>query len=292
MKFVKFEQGKNWWQGQLTLNYNLKWLLLPLLLLAFLLVYLWRGLVWVGEHIWKGIVRLATFLKQVAGRHKNCWWFALLLLFLFATFFVVKRCSSSEPIPASQPVYTSVAEAVDAAWDDVLIARIYLDYKGDTNAGGLKYVKGDEVKEVSIEQLADVIDYDWRQLVKENVTEVMNKQQMTVTTLLAMRMGENGFVKSKFLELINQGNFAEAGQYIVLVDARGNVRNHGTEAKQYLRILRLMWENKLTVSQLEKYPHHSYKAVPLSVSDDSCLMMLPKNTAGTEKVCDIVRKFN
>lgn len=299
---------------EIGLNINLKLLLLPLWLLMLLVAYLaeaiwWgiqmlvKGIMWLAKKVWLVLLAIWAWLlglfnkkSQPSATTESNWkrWFLLLLLLLLALgggYVIYKYITKPTPEPIEEviTVEEQVAETVESVWDDVLVARIYLDYKGADNAGGLKYVKGEKAKKITMEQLANIIDVDWKKLVKDNVKVVLTKQQMTTTILLAMRMGQNGFPKSKFLELINKGDFDEATEHIVLYDASGRERkNVGTEQKQYLRVLRLMWEEQLYVSEMMDFHHHSYKAVPLTVSDQKCLDMLTENPVGALTVREIL----
>ena len=297
--------SKNWWQGEVKFNYNLRaWMKILAMIIAipFAVVGLagyglWHLFVWCWQRLKKMFSRPGADLSQAAEKPetasapadepagqpqkpskfwKNNWWpvgWIILVLLLILGWW--KSCSSLEPKPEPTPVAT----VYETAFDKVVVARAYLDgVQSEVNGKcpralvGFKFINGKPVKDFNFEgmtydQAVKVVAEDWRPVVVDNLNPgvELNEQQMAVVTLTAMRMGKYGFARSTFLEKVNQGKLNEAGEWLLLQKPDGSVRKTGSEPKQYFYILRLLWNGELTINELLDYPMFSYKGLGMQI---------------------------
>ena len=302
-------------------NVNLKWLIYPFALLAYAILwiaeliymagkYVAKAIVYIAKKIWLvllflwsllvalwlwfiGLFKTSNSSPNTVSFNKKWLWLVLMALLLVALFSINFRgcIPDPTPTPAEPSVITAtqpeVKEAVDKAWYDVVISRVYLDYKGEKNIGGLKFIEGEPVKEADLKKLASVVDNSWKQLITREVKVKLSHNQMVATTLLAMRMGENGFPVSKFLSLLNQGDYIGARNHFYLYDKNGNKIETREEASQYLRVLTLIWDNLVTTDMLLDFAHHSYRNTVLTQTDDEFLETM-KKTSGNPIVRNII----
>ena len=301
-KIFEFKQGEKWYKGSFTVNYNLKWWLLPFILLwmliygiwlgiSWLLEKIWDGLCWLGKHLWALVLLLLPFLgkfwnwlkslfarkprpaKPATETKQRNWnwilWLLAAILLLLLLLLCLKNCGGKEEETEPEAIET----VYDASWDDVVIAQCYLNGVQETvNAQsriplalvGFKFIDGKSVKDYSwtgetYDEALKVVSNSWKPLVIENVHTPLTKQQMTVVVLTAMRMGDSGFKRSTFLQKINEGNLAEAGNWLLLQKKDGSIREVGKEPRQYFNVLRMLWNNEITVAELSDCSYLSYK---------------------------------
>lgn len=204
---------------------------------------------------------------------RNWWWLLIAVLALLFGLLCWRSCSGDEREKAEETVYT----VYDLSFDKVIIARAYLDGVQETVNDacpralvGFKFIDDKSVKDynftgLTYEESVKIVANDWKPLVVENLNPELqlSEQQMAVLTLAAMRMGKNGFVRSTFLQKVNEGNFAEATNWLLLQKANGEIRETRDEPKQYFFMLRALWENKLSIEELLDMPMFSYKAIPV-----------------------------
>ena len=76
-----------------------------------------------------------------------------------------------------------------------------------------------------------------------------------------MRMGKAGFVRSTFLQKVNEGDLTGAGKWLLLQKADGSVYPTGNEPKQYFYVLQLLWYGDLAIGELLDFPMFSYKGI-------------------------------
>ena len=291
-KIFSLETGKNWWQGKVTVNYNLLIVALvlatPFIIIYFILRGLWLGVKWFATEavapaavwIWGVLTKFFVWLKELFKRpaeqttdkpkrepNYNWLWLVLALLLLLGLLLTWRSCSSDDRQEPTA-VYTK-------AFDEVIIARAYLDgvqEKVSENCPralvGFKFINDKSVANydfngMTYDQAVRVVAEDWRPLVLDNLNpEIsLNKQQMAVITLAAMRMGKYGFARSTFLQKVNEGKFEEAEEWLLLQKADGTIRKTGAEPKQYFYILRLLWRGEISVEDLADWPMFSYKAL-------------------------------
>ncbi len=293
-KIFSFVAGKHWWQGSLTINYNLRTLGLllflivasPFILLYVLGIYAVQGVVWLWEHalkpfglmFWGWLVLfwnwLASLFKRPAPddpvatrKYDNAWhWVGAAAVFILLIVAFWHSCSNS-----MKSTFADVPEVVyEGAFDDVVAVRAYLDGVQESidedcprALVGFKFINGKPVSEydfsgLTYDESVEVVSQDWRPLVVDHLNpEVMlTHKQMVVTTLAAMRMGGSRFANSTFLAKLNDGNLAEAGKWLKIED-----RETGAEPKQYFYVLQLLWYNELSVDELLNFPMFSYKGV-------------------------------
>ncbi len=299
------DAGK-WWKGEVTMRYNLLLLVkllglliaLPFILLFYVGKGLWTGLVWLAKHVLKPVffwlaVGLTALWMWLRARfeHKSApknaqaetqtsqpkndraMWIVLALAFLVAMFALWRSCSSARETLTDEP-----AVVYDRAFDEVIVARAYLDGVQREVSGecpralvGFKFINNQPVEKydfdgLTYEEAVKVVAQDWKPLVTDNLNpEVrLSSQQMAVVTLTAMRMGKYGFARSTFLKKVNEGDFESAGEWLLLQKSDGSVRVTGDEPKQYFYILRLLWNGDLAIRDLLDFPMFSYKGIDIS----------------------------
>lgn len=294
-----------WWRGTLSVNYNfltfLK-ILVFLVIIPFLALYyigkeIWKSLCWIGRNIlpvaiWLYFLLLIfwTWLKGLFARKsknktlrprpqtKNSkWgWLLLLLILLIGGALIWRSCDSKK---VQEEVPSLVEKTYDTSFDKVIIARAYLDgvqKKVTKNCPralvGLKFINDKPIKDFNFEgmtydQSVKVVAENWKPLVLENLSSsvYLTEQKMAVVTLVAMRMGKNGFIRSTFLKKLNEGDITSTTQWLLLQDADGNISKTGPEPKQYFYILRLLWTGDLDIDRLLDMPMFSYKGISTNV---------------------------
>lgn len=201
-----------------------------------------------------------------------------LIIVLLAVLFVVwgwRSCQNrNEPLSVVTEIETP-EEIYDQAFDDVVIARAYLDgVQTEVDAQcpralvGFKFINDKPVKDYDFEgktyeEAVKIVAEDWKPLVVGNLNKNvrLSKQQMAVVTLAAMRMGKNGFKRSTFLKKLNEGIAEDAGLWLLLQTADGKIRETGEEPLQYFYVLRLLWEHKVEIRELLDMPMFSYRNI-------------------------------
>lgn len=241
------------------------WLGTTLILLAL------AGLVWAGILGWYR--KLFRYGREKMLNRKGSWlWLLAALLLLLCVFFVWKGCGTDKQ-ETPETVFKQ-------AFDDVITTRAYLD--GVQNKGGnlalvgLKYVQGLSVREMSFDgktydEAVAIVANEWRPLVMDKlvVADKLDKQQLSVVILAAMRMGPSGFQSSAFLAKLNAGKFDEALNALCLQKDGEAPRKVGEEPQKYFYVLRLLWQHQLNIADLLDYPIMSYLDVPLSEMYDA-----------------------
>ena len=278
--------------------------LLMLALVAFVGYWLFQGVVWVGSAMWAGLCWLASqwiwilgillLALLVWGLSKINWrnvkaqkvsqktgrtllWILAALLLLLLCFLAFRNCGDDKAQPEDVLVIEDekFEREFNEAFDYVVITRAYLD--GVQNADdklaralvGLKYVDGKPVKSSDFagktyEEAKKVVSKDWYGFVQEALDGVkISKQRLIPFTSLAMRNGKYGFVKSDFLKAVKAGE-PNAEDKMALHKANGEKRELGTEAQQYLWVLKNMWKGNISAEMLLDLPMFSYKNIPLS----------------------------
>lgn len=126
---------------------------------------------------------------------------------------------------------------------------------------GFKFINDKPVSEydfkgLTYDESVKIVAEDWKPLVVENLNPALelSEQQMAVITLAAMRMGKYGFARSTFLQKVNEGNFAEAANWLLLQKADGEIRKTKDEPKQYFYVLRALWTGKIDIDELIDMP--------------------------------------
>lgn len=211
-------------------------------------------------------------------------WLLILLLLLLGGILTWRSCTSKNNAdgPSAAP-----AQVYDNSFDRVIVARAYLDGVQTTVSKdcpralvGFKFINNQPVKDfnftgMTYEQAIQVVAEDWKPLVVDNLSAdvKLSEQQMAVVTLVAMRMGKNGFPRSTFLQKVNEGDFDAAGKWLLLQKKNGEIRKVGEEPTQYFYMLKLLWNNQLQIDDLLDLPMFSYRALPLDSlyhADGSC----------------------
>ncbi len=277
--------------------------LIVLALVAFIGYWLFQGIVWVGGAAWTGLCWLASqwmwllgislLALLIWGLSKINWksvkapkvsqktwrtllWILAAILLLLLCFLAFRSCGDDKSQPEeivaiSDPEFEREFNEV---FDYVVISRAYLDGVQNTNDKiaralvGLKYVDGKSVtprdfEGKTYEEAVKVIAKDWRGLVQESLNGTqLSKQQLVTLTLFAMRNGKYGFEKSDFLKAVKAGE-PNAEEKMALHKANGEKRELGTEAKQYLWVLKNMWKGNISVEMLLDLPSFSYKDISL-----------------------------
>lgn len=278
--------------------------LIVLALVVFLGYWLFQGIVWVGGAAWSGICWLASqwiwilgillLALLIWGLSKINWrnvkaqkvsqktgrtllWVLAAIILLLLCFLAFRSCGDDKAQPEEVVVIEDdeFEREFNEAFDYVVTSRAYLDGVQSANDKiaralvGLKYVDGKSVtprdfEGKTYEEAVKVIAKDWRGLVQESLNGTqLSKQQLVTLTLFAMRNGKYGFVKSDFLEVVKAGE-PNAEDKMALHKANGEKRELGTEAKQYLWVLKNMWKGNISAEMLLDLPMFSYKNIPLS----------------------------
>ena len=320
---MRIKTNGKWWKGEVVLGYNLRTLVLLLgavLALAAtglllwglwcLLGLLWDGLCWLLSALWVGICWLASKWLWLLGAaalaaliwalsrikwerkphdHKEwktprwLWWALAALLLLLLAFLLFRSCGSDKdndptPIEAPEAIY-------EAAWDDVVVLRAYLDGVQDTTLNGRRWVGiknvglrpvGDaKVAGTTYEASEEIVSEDWKTLIFQLVEkpESLSRDQMAGVILYAMRCGRYGFAKSDFLADINLGNMDKAKKDITLLHkANGAPRTNGQEAKQYLWVVKQVFCGNFTADQAVDLPMFSYKTLNVETATTADLL--------------------
>jgi len=282
-KFLSVKTDGKWWKGEINIRYNLKetlaWILTALtfifaVIFWYVLQPLWRWACNLWSK-WRNRPRKPkpeTIASEPGGKKRKLrlWhWLLLLILLLCGVFYLWKSLYNERQRKQTPSV------VYDASFDQVIIARAYLDgvQSGESKHNrvlvGLKIVNDQKVGKdfsfegMTYEQARDIIAQDWKPLVIDNLSPnvKLTEQQMSVVILTAMRMGKYGFPRSAFLQMVNAGDFKEASHWLRLENA-----NHmGVEPTQYFYMLRLLWENKIAIKDLLDLPIHSYRGEWLTV---------------------------
>ena len=200
---------------------------------------------------------------------------AVVLLIVLAVVWSWRSCQNrNEPLPVVTEI-ESPEETYNRAFDDVVIARAYLDgVQTEVDAKcpralvGFKFINDKPVKDYDFngktyEEAVKIVAEDWKPLVVGSLNENvrLSEQQMAVVTLAAMRMGKNGFKRSTFLKKLNEGVAEDAGLWLLLQTPDGEIRETGEEPLQYFYVLRLLWEHKIEVRELLDMPMFSYRNI-------------------------------
>lgn len=200
---------------------------------------------------------------------------AVVLLIVLAVVWSWRSCQNrNEPLPVVTEI-ESPEETYNRAFDDVVIARAYLDgVQTEVDAKcpralvGFKFINDKPVKDYDFngktyEEAVKIVAEDWKPLVVGSLNENvrLSEQQMAVVTLAAMRMGKNGFKRSTFLKKLNEGVAEDAGLWLLLQTPDGEIRKTGEEPLQYFYVLRLLWEHKVEIRELLDMPMFSYRNI-------------------------------
>lgn len=200
---------------------------------------------------------------------------AIMLLIVLAVVWSWRSCQNrNEPLPVVTEI-ESPEETYNRAFDDVVIARAYLDgVQTEVDAKcpralvGFKFINDKPVKDYDFngktyEEAVKIVAEDWKPLVVGSLNEDvrLSEQQMAVVTLAAMRMGKNGFKRSTFLKKLNEGVAEDAGLWLLLQTPDGEIRKTGEEPLQYFYVLRLLWEHKIEIRELLDMPMFSYRNI-------------------------------
>lgn len=214
--------------------------------------------------------------EKTKANVKRWWWILPLVLLLILAAMLFRSCgddnNSVAPIE-KQEIEAVTVEKFDRAFDWVVIARAYLDgvQHGNTKTAralvGLKFIDGRPVSEKTFEgktydEAVKVIAEDWRELVVSSLKgQKLSEQQLVVITLFAMRNGKFGYLQSEFLKTVQKGHLFGASDKMYLHKSNGNRRHLLEEGKQYLWMLKILWDGKIDVKELIDMPMFSYKNI-------------------------------
>ena len=213
--------------------------------------------------------------EKTKANIKKWWWILPLVLLLILAALLFRSCGDENSVAPieKQEIEAVTVEEFDRAFDWVVIARAYLDgvQHGDTKAAralvGLKFIDGRPVSEKTFEgktydEAVKVIAEDWRELVASSLKgQKVTEQQLVVITLFAMRNGKFGYLQSDFLKAVQKGHLFGASDKMYLHKSNGNRRHLLEEGKQYLWMLKILWDGKIDVKSLIDMPMFSYKNI-------------------------------
>lgn len=187
---------------------------------------------------------------------------ALIGLFILALFVID---DGSEQNYYEDPYYHGLPEITA---DNVVVGRAYLDGVQDgvvngVSIVGLRYINGEPVTEditqdCLYEAAVNIVNNEWRPLIKRLVKQPMEGHVEDVLVLTAMRMGPTRFANSTLLKKVNEGKFDEATKYFRL-EKDGEPMEMGLEARQYFRMLQALWTGEVTFKKLLWLPMFSYR---------------------------------
>lgn len=266
-------------KAELNIVFGFSWLIallsFILYLLTAVLMILWQGLCWLWTLLAAFVLWLVSLFKfnrkprepkqKEPRKPLNLKWLpwvlgiaAILLIIMFW------------PSPKDMtPQITSVNKVVEVLPRQTAIGRAYLD--GEKNLLGCKYIFGKkaqkflEGKENNLTTFESVSDASWvaqvDELLNPEIKAHLSDEQIAVITLIAMRNGEYGFPASKFLKLVNQGDFDAAAEEIWIFDKDGKPRQLNEEGKLYTWCLWALWKEHITFDELWSAEHFGYKSL-------------------------------
>lgn len=282
-----YRNQKNSFQKlELSIGFGFYWVgrLWALLVTAFLMLLI--CLIWVAERIWDGICWLAELVAKFFAwlisifkkkpqnpkepeqpkeprKPMNLRWLNWVLP-LIAILLLIMFFPNPEDI---KPQITPANKVVQMLPRQTAIGRGYLD--GEENLLGCKFIFGEKAKKFlenkanNLTTFESVSDASWvaqvDRLLKPEIKAQLSDEQIAIITLVAMRNGEYGFPASKFLKLVNKGDFDAAADEIWVFDRSGNARNLEEEGKLYTWCLWAMWKGHLSFDELWVAKHHGYK---------------------------------
>ena len=249
---------------------NWQWTL-PCLLFVLLIYGIWRS-GWL-KNLFKRRPKVEEITESpMPSGNKRKWLWLLLLIPLGLLLWLLFKPAPQPAVIEERTAKAEQEQIYDQAFDDVVIARAYLDgvqTSGSRVLVGLKYIQGLSVKGMNFDdktydEAKKIVAEEWKPLVLDNLNpEVkLTKQQMSAAVLTAMRMGPNGFPRSTFCKEVNAGNLDEATDWLLLQNSDGSIRKTGTEPRQYFYVLRLLWSGEIAISDLSDYPMFSYRDIP------------------------------
>lgn len=273
---------------------------LALVALAFLAYLLVKAVLWLAPIVWHGIISAASFVATNIWWFVSPIILILLVLLLIKyheaiSSFIIKNKRILLAIVAismvallagmivrscdrnvQQPqVPQTTSERIIENFDYVVTTRAYLDGVQATprfgrSLVGLKFVDGSPAKnhqwseETTYEEAILVIAQDWSSLIEEMTEGLsLSDEQLVAITLFAMRNGKAGFENSKFLEELRLNGTKGASRHMSLHYKSGKERELGDEAKQYLWIIKNIWDGNISYEDLLDAPSFSYKNIPV-----------------------------
>lgn len=273
-------------KSEISLVFGFSWLLallgFILYLITALLLIIWKGIKWFFVLLWEACkwlyTLLAAFILWLISLFKrnprepkpeeprkplNLKWLPW-VLGLVAILLIIMFWPNPKKI---EPQITPVNKIVEILPRQTAIGRAYLD--GEKNLLGCKYILGRkaqkflEGKENNLTTFESVSDASWvaqvDELLKPEIKSRLSDNQIAVITLIAMRNGEYGFPVSKFLALVNEGNFEAAAEEIWIFDKNGKPRQLNEEGKLYTWCLWALWKEYITFDELWNAEHLGYK---------------------------------
>lgn len=267
-----------------------------ILAIAFVGYLLVKALLWLAPIVWQGIISATNFVATNIWWFVSPAILILLVLLLIKYYeaissFIIKNSKlllaivaismvallagiivrSCDRDKVQQPQTT--AERIIENFDYVVTTRAYLDGVQATprfgrSLVGLKFVDGSPAKnhkwseETTYEEAILVIAQDWSSLIEEMTEGLsLSDEELVAITLFAMRNGKAGFENSKFLKELRLNGTQGASRHMTLHQASGEERKLGDEAKQYLWVLKNIWDGNISYEDLLDAPSFSYKNI-------------------------------
>lgn len=276
---------------------------LALVAIAFVGYLLVKAVLWLAPIVWQGIISATDFITTNIWWFVSPVILILLVLLLIKYYeaiknFIIKnsklllaivaismvallagmivRSCDRDKVQQPQVVeQQTTSERIIENFDYVVTTRAYLDGVQATprfgrSLVGLKFVDGKLAKnhqwseETTYEEAILVIAQDWSSLIEEMTEGLsLSDEELIAITLFAMRNGKAGFENSKFLEELRLNGTKGASRHMSLHYKSGKERKLGDEAKQYLWIIKNIWDGNISYEDLLDAPSFSYKNIPV-----------------------------
>lgn len=256
---------------ELSFVFSLTWLMIILASLAYLILFIWQAIQWLWALLVAFIRWIISLFKRKQREPKpeeprkplNLKWLPW-VLGIVAVILVIMFWPNPKDVTPQIITVNKVAEILPR---QTAIGRAYLD--GEKNLLGCKYIFGKkaqeflEGKENNLTTFESVSDASWvaqvDELLKPEIKAQLSDDKIAVITLMAMRNGEYGFKASKFLTLVNQGDFDAAAEEIWIFDKDGKARTLNEEGKLYTWCLWALWKEELSFEKLWEAEYNGYK---------------------------------
>ncbi len=170
--------------------------------------------------------------------------------------FCFRGCSSEQKVEALSS--DQKVESFDSSFHDLIVVKTYLDYPVYLKFKGGKKLPDNYFIGMDMAEIQEIVREEYQPMVEKNLNVCLSENQYLAYVLAILRFGPNGTSDSKLVELVNEGLFAEASQWLCLQngDTKTPMKE---EATQYFYVLRLLWEGRIDSSDFVNFSAFSYK---------------------------------